>query len=261
LAPLGFSMPLVVSIVLWLIAWGLVLHLIVNNVSWLCILDFPKKLDFMYFGIIAPCVALYPLFISSYGKEQAHRLTGVLRAERPFFAHLAAGRGLVVQIAAVHVRFTVTDGQPIPALAPYLSFIVERDPAGYPLVTTTVLDPDDRVIVKIRRNHWEVSDSKLVVWDKNYNESTLELQGRSGSVVFQIHLYQNRVEFAGSWLTRIGVDRQKVRLTFRAVGNSAEIMAQRPDDVQPPISPIFCYPSEEHWGEICNQAYYASLND
>ena len=72
-------------------------------------------------------------------------------------------------------------------------FDVRRSREGELLVTADVKDKDGHPIVEINENHWKVSPSKNVCWDKNYTKNALEVLDGRQHVVLQLEILADRV--------------------------------------------------------------------
>jgi hypothetical protein len=132
---------------------------------------------------------------------------------------------------------------------------------GVPLITTIIRDRDAKVLVKIEKNHWEVSGPPLTM-DKNYTKDTLEVKDARDRVVFRARLLPDHVQVEGEWRDDTGYG---VRMAAPEPGMPVRqggmgISFLRPRSVDPQgigdavgrIFPIFLYPSSEHWGEFAS---------
>ena len=108
-------------------------------------------------------------------------------------------------------------------------------------------------MAEIINNEWMVSPG---VWDKNFNNDSLEVKDATGDIVLQIRVMPDRVRLQGKWYQRNG---QRTILmehsSARAPSLKAKIKFGRvnpQDDVDPglKIKPMFKYPSRLHMGEL-----------
>jgi len=98
-------------------------------------------------------------------------------------------------------------------------------------VSLTVRDENDNLIVQIINNHWEISSSKTVCWDKNYTRDSLEVLDGAGRVVLQLRILQEAIELQVEWKGKSGP---------ATIGNGGKFG----------FAPMFLYPSDLHWAEF-----------
>ncbi|WP_315783057.1 hypothetical protein [Bradyrhizobium sp. SZCCHNPS1003] len=123
-------------------------------------------------------------------------------------------------------------------------------------VSTQIADENGRLIAAIERNEWKVASAPQS-WDRNYNESALEVKDDRGHVVLQIRLLPDRLQLQGVWPTgsqgrAAGLARVVLRKDPDGSGAQFTFLPSNPkaDMVWPKIEPIFKYPSELHLGEL-----------
>jgi len=69
--------------------------------------------------------------------------------------------------------------------------------AGHITVSTRMRDASGKKVAEIERNEWKVRPSLL--WDKNYNDNSLELMDENGDVILQVVVLADRVRVHGIW--------------------------------------------------------------
>ena len=69
-------------------------------------------------------------------------------------------------------------------------------------VSTKIRDKDGHLIAEIIGNEWQLKKEKL--WDRNYNDSALEVKDAEGDVVLQIVLGKAYIEFAAKMYSSTG---------------------------------------------------------
>jgi hypothetical protein len=107
-------------------------------------------------------------------------------------------------------------------------------------VSTSIRDASGRMIAEIERNEWKVKPSLL--WDRNYNATSLEVKDETGEVDLQVVVLPEEIRLQGIWHDKSGG-------TFELVKDETgqgTILVNRII----PITPIFVYPSERHLGEM-----------
>jgi hypothetical protein len=112
---------------------------------------------------------------------------------------------------------------------------IERDNHGNIQFSTVIRDKTGNLVVEVKKNRWEVSNSKQACWDKNYTDDALEVKDGRGRVVLQVQLLPNGVRLQGEWHDEHG-----------------QLMATFTDDrftEDDGIAPLFKYPSSDYWGE------------
>lgn len=124
-------------------------------------------------------------------------------------------------------------------------------------VSTTVSDRTGQIVAQMIDNHW-ILPPKPSFWDKNYNKNALEVEDKSGHVVFQVVLLPDRVQIQGEWHDSFGhaVLLEECRGPYNEVAacitsmpnqNAENDYKSRSKTV---IRPLYKYPSKEHWGEL-----------
>jgi len=81
---------------------------------------------------------------------------------------------------------------------------------------------------------------KSSCWDKNYADDLLEVKDGRGRVVLQIRLLPDVVQLQVEWADR-----------------NFTVMEDRKYTEEDGITPVFKYPSDEHWGELDPDSGYS----
>jgi len=104
-------------------------------------------------------------------------------------------------------------------------------------LSTTVRDDNQNLIVEIKNNHWTISSSTAVCWDKNYTDDSLEVKDGHGRVVLQVKLLPTIVQLQEEWQWGPGT-------------KPTAFFEEGKYDQKNGIKPMFKYPSELYWGEL-----------
>jgi hypothetical protein len=117
-------------------------------------------------------------------------------------------------------------------------------------VSTTLRDASGKLVAEIERNEWKVRPSLL--WDRNYNDNSLEVLGETGEVVLQIVALPDRIRIQGIWWSKSGACTEMASDARHPGG--LVLMPSVPDCRSGlgllKITPIFMYPSDRHFGEL-----------
>jgi hypothetical protein len=130
------------------------------------------------------------------------------------------------------------------------------------MVTSTIRDTVGNIIVEMVNNEWQVN-RPLFAFDRNYNDTSLEVRDNTGNIVFQIELSKNKMLMHGKFVKPDG----QIIMVFPIMypkknmpgitgivnyesGNYHLIRNTK-------IRPLFKYPSSLHQGERVEY----SLND
>jgi hypothetical protein len=180
--------------------------------------------------------ATYPIAASEYREQHAALFSGTLRARRDGKDH--SREQPIVQIGTGSTRFTWPNVNTPMMGGPADKIKVVRDGNDLKL-STTVRDSAGNLIVEIVNNDWRVSKSETNCWDKNYTDDSLEVKDGRGRVVLQVRLLPDRVELQAEYPD----------------GDSGllEVGFYNKEDG---ITPVFKYPSNEHWQEIDPRSGY-----
>ena len=113
------------------------------------------------------------------------------------------------------------------------------------LMLSTKLIGRDGTVAEIEDNEWKINPNQA--FDRNYNNSSLEVKDKHGDVVLQIQLLKDRIRFQGKFYDVNGN-------CFFIGGNkgcSGVIKNIPPNQtITDNIEPIFRYPSNLHFGEL-----------
>lgn len=118
---------------------------------------------------------------------------------------------------------------------------------GAAKVSTAVNDENGSKIAEIIRNEWKVSPPPNT-WDKNYNNSALEVKNNRGDIVLQIKVLPDRIQVQGKWM----ISKYKGIALIKAPNGGAliEVITPQRPYFADKIEPIFKYPSALHLGEL-----------
>ena len=212
------------------------------------------RLIFQFVLAIAVLGFLYLPVRGEYQKQHAALMTGVLE---PLSRGVATKPTIEVGDAGYMIDMsTASPNEGIRLLQDEHLRIEVQD--GVPLISTIIRDRDSKVLLKIERNHWEVSPPPLTM-DKNYTNDRLEVKDLRDRVVFRARVLPDRVQVEGEWRDDTGFG---VRISAPEPGMVRQggmgISLLRPRSLDPQgigdalgrIPPAFRYPSSEHWGEL-----------
>ena len=107
------------------------------------------------------------------------------------------------------------------------------------LLSTTLRDSRDNLIVEIHDNVWQVPPERSQCWDKNYTDDSLEVKDGRGRVVLQLRIFPSKVTLQIEWPNL-----------------NSHLVESGKYTKQDGIQPRFKYPSGEHWGEIDPSSVY-----
>jgi hypothetical protein len=90
------------------------------------------------------------------------------------------------------------------------------------------------------------------VWDKNYTGDTLEVRDGRDKIVLKVRILPDRVQLEGEWHNEQGVGVRLAQTHAPLIEGGAQIIPLQSFDDDPAITitPIFKYPSSEHFGEL-----------
>lgn len=141
-------------------------------------------------------------------------------------------------------------------------------------LSTKIRNKTGEMIAELIGNEWKVKPEKL--WDRNYNDSALEVIDETGDVVLQVILKEDYVQFAAKMYSSSGqgfaigsaefteedlLKHEQGQMKIVAakdgpkevkVGDITGVLEKRPlgEPLELLIEPIFKYPSELHFGEL-----------
>ena len=105
---------------------------------------------------------------------------------------------------------------------------------GNVLVTLKVRDDEGNLVAAIEDNVWQTLERSHGIWDRNYNDSALEVIRRDGEVALQVSLFGDTAEILGEWRGKDGC-----RTGLKING-------------QKKIKTMFKYPSQEFFGVLAD---------
>ncbi len=129
---------------------------------------------------------------------------------------------------------------------------------GKMFLTTDVHDKTGALIVNITDNHWTVSDSKAILWEKNFTNSALEIKDKRGYIVLQVELLPDRIRIQGEWWDEYGNGVRYAQQHYDIPGRGGASTTKLSKDnypKEPRIKPMFKYPSEKYFGAKINTDY------
>ncbi len=257
LGPWGLSVPVTYRWGLWGLCLMSVLYLIFTIIPPLNYLSVPQKVAMSIAILTITFTVFWPVMERQYSTEKASAVEGDIEM---------LGEGTKVRILEIGESGTVWrfDGDTGPALTIIPSNVPNSDEAvrllydsglklelkdGKLLVSTPIRDRQGRLIALVHKNHWSVTSACL---DKNYSKDSFEVLDARGLVVFQMRLLTDRVQLQGEWRDEFG---NGVRLkSKKAKGEGAFIdfwrTPQKEQELMALISPMFRYPSVNHWSEF-----------
>jgi hypothetical protein len=111
-----------------------------------------------------------------------------------------------------------------------------------------VFSPDSSIIVRMTTNEFETNPDHI--FDKNFDDSTLEVEDKKGNVVLQFQYKHDEVSVHGFFKKTINGNTWNV-LFYPAPNNQGGYMELKPpgSHFDGHINPIFKYPSKLHPGE------------
>lgn len=147
----------------------------------------------------------------------------------------------IIEIGDSNVKFgwTGKNGVPMFSFFQDSALTVERI-ADQIAISAKVRDASGRMLAEIERNEWKVKPSLL--WDRNYNDNSLEVKDETGEVVLQVVVLPEEIRLQGIWHDKSG---HTIELVKDENGQGAMLFNRTI-----PITPIFVYPSERHLGEM-----------
>lgn len=238
--PFGFGVPILYSCISWVVAWAAFVHLIWNLEHFLHVNNQIKSLTAFLASALLILVTFAPIRSASI-REKARATSGDLIAKDDGKDHSSDLPTL--QIGPDGGTKLVWAGpQGVAAFtAPYDKIDIKMV-EGRLHLSTTVRDQNKNLIVEISDNHWIVSSSTAVSWDKNYTDDSLEVKDGHGRVVLQVKLLPSVVQLQTEWDWDLGT-------------KSGGIFEDGKYDAKNGIKPMFKYPSELHWGELDLNSY------
>ncbi len=238
-APFGFGVRILYSCISWSVAWLAFVRLIWNLEHLSGVSNWQKSVGTLT-GTAVLIWATYSPVHTAYIQEKARAVSGDLVAKSDGKDH--SNDPPILQMGPTGNLLTWRGPSDAPMMSLYYDKIDLRMVKGRVHLSTTVHDDNKNLIAQISDNHWIVSSSTAVCWDKNYTDDSLEVKDGHGRVVLQVKLMPNIVQIQEEWQWNPGT-------------KSGGIFIQGKYDEKNGIKPIFKYPSELHWGELESGPY------
>jgi hypothetical protein len=105
------------------------------------------------------------------------------------------------------------------------------------------------LVAEMERNEWKVAPGPS--WDKNFNDTALEVKDSSGDVVLQVDLLPDRIRLQALWYDEHGWLWGIVKEPKQ--GGSQILIALRSPAPEFKITPMFRYPADRHPGELISK--------
>jgi len=134
------------------------------------------------------------------------------------------------------------NGSPLLTILEDTSLTVEKV-ADHFAVSTRLRDATGKMVAEIERNEWRVRPS--LVWDRNYNQNSLEVIDGAGEVVLQVVVLTDEIRIQGIWHDKSGRVFEIVKSPDPNAPGGLFVF-----DNPIKITPIFVYPSDRHLGEM-----------
>jgi len=241
----------------WLFCFALVLGYVLPD--WVpAVRAFPKKSKRLVFGlsVLLFVIGFYPIAKVQWREEKAGAMTGRLIA--PTSDEQFDDSNVKIQIGASPDGSVITwTGGNTPIFNVVGDKLSVHRKNGKLYISTQVRERGTTgpVVVNITDNVWTISSEQSVSWDHNYTSNSLEVKDGRGRIVFQVVLTPRTVRIQGEWWNENGNGERIVRpYPYDPVKIGPVLVYLTPfyqtDD--PPIEPIFKYPSREHWGEFAD---------
>lgn len=232
-APFGFGIPILYSCISWVVAWVAFVHLCLNLEHLSRVSNWIKSV-----GTVIASLALVLCFYSpirtAYIKERARAISGDLVARPDGLDH---SKDLpAIQLGPNGQRIAWTEGA-TPQIEAFYDKISVKLVNQRVQLSTTVHDDNKNLIVETIDNHWTVSSSTAVCWDKNYTDDSLEVRDGHGRVVLQVKLFPTVVQIQEEWQWNPGT-------------KSGGIFQDGNYDEKNGIKKMFRYPSNLYWGQL-----------
>jgi hypothetical protein len=233
--PFGFGVPLIYSCISWAVAWISLGHFF-WNLDFCSVVTTKRKVGAA--GIISAILVLLvraPIH-TAFIKERSSALTGDLVAESDGQDH--SSDLPVLQIGNNKFTWAGAPGKPsfTHDTPDFADRIITEMVKGRVQLSTTIRTKDGSLIVDIVRNHWTVSSSRAICWDKNYSNDRLEVKDGRGRVVLQVRVLPTVVQLQAE------LDEE--------AGKNGGIFIDGQYSVKDGITPAFEYPSELYWGKL-----------
>jgi hypothetical protein len=117
-------------------------------------------------------------------------------------------------------------------------------------ISTKIRDKNGQIITEIANNEWKLK--KEILWDRNYNDTALEVKNTEGDVVLQVILKKDCIQFSAKMYDGQGNGIGLGSKLDERYGEILGVLEIRklwcPLELH--IDPIFEYPSDLHLGQL-----------
>jgi len=243
----GLAVPVVWRWLIWLACFAALLEILQDAIA--SFIRLPGKTRWLIKGMLtmAFCLSFCGTVRREWRTEQSAKLAGVLLVPRnslpsmPIFEFGDSGAKLL-WLGSGNLFQPMYDA----------GIALDRSMGSNGVELSTIIrDRFGNVVVTIEKNHWEVSPLRSACWDKNYTDNTLEVLDGRNHVVFQVRMLVDHVQLQGEWHDDIGRGLRIMKSPVKT-RQGGLMLGLTPADQQIDyqITPIFMYPSSEHWGEF-----------
>jgi hypothetical protein len=231
--PFGFGVSIFYSCISWAVAWVAFVHLIWNLEYLSGVRNRTKSLGALITSAALVLVSYSPIR-TAYIKEKARATTGDLVAKSDGKDH--SSDPPAIQMGPNGTVLAWTGPSNVAPITAYYDKIDVKMVNGRVRLSTTVHDDNKNLIAEVIDNHWTVSSSTAVCWDKNYSDDSLEVKDGHGRIVLQVKLFPSVVQIQEEWQWDPGT-------------KSGGIIQTGKYDEKNGIKRVFKYPSELYWGQ------------
>lgn len=231
--PFGFGVPIFYSCLCWIVAWVAFVHLMWNLEYFSRVRNRTKTTAAFLLTSVLVGVVYVPLR-AAHTREKARATSGDLVAKDDGTDHSHDLPSLQMGPNGLIVQWTGSTSTLVEA---YYDKIDLKMVNGRVRLSTTVHDDNKNLIAEVINNHWIVSSSTAVCWDKNYTEDSLEVKDGHGRVVLQVKLFPSVVQLQEEWQWNPGT-------------KSGGIIQADKYDEKAGIKRLFKYPSELFWSQL-----------
>ncbi len=237
--PFGFGVPVFYSCISWAVAWLAFIHLTLT-LEYLSSVNIRSKVVGTLLATVALVWIVYGPIRTAATREKAMAVSGDLFASGDGENHSSDLPTLQIGDGGSKLQWAGKSGGPMISheTEDFADRVSLEMVNGRVQLSTTIRAKDGSLIVEIVKNHWTVSSSKAICWDKNYSSDRLEVKDGKGRVVLQVRVLPSIVQFQAEW------DEEK--------GKSGGIFEDGRYSVKDGISPEFEYPRELFWGNLQN---------
>jgi hypothetical protein len=239
----AYSMPVILKVLLWLVAWLLFLYLVFTSFEALEQKGLTVKIGRSVILTTLVAFVFWTPLHEMWCAEKSRATEGDLVPQ----GKSVYPRGMAPPIDAGEGSQSI-EAKSLQLL--YDAGIIPEWGNNGPEISTTVRDKSGNVIVEIKKNHWRTSSR---CWDKNYTDDTLEVEDSRGHVVLQVKIFPEKISLQGLWYDDTGHGIEIFKSPDPSRPGTLVYMTDRAGGRQPPeylIQPIFLYPSKDYWGEL-----------